>query len=156
MVSERDRQFMEEALREAEKALALAEVPVGAVVVYEGAIYARGHNLRESSGDPTAHAEIVALRRAAARRGSWRLHGMTIYVTLEPCPMCAGAMINARLTRLVFGAFDPKAGAAGSLMNLVNDDRLNHRLAVTSGVLTDAAAGLLTEFFRQKREFPTK
>ena len=155
-MSATDRQFMEEALSEAEKALALDEVPIGAVVVYEGAIYARGYNLREQMGDPTAHAEIIALRRAAARRGSWRLHDMTLYVTLEPCPMCAGAMVNARLNRLVFGAFDPKAGAAGSLMNLVNDDRLNHRLAVTSGILADASAGLLKEFFRRKREFPAK
>jgi tRNA(adenine34) deaminase len=153
---ETDYQFMEEALREAEKALALDEVPIGAVIVYEGEIYARGHNLRERMGDPTAHAEIVALRRAAARRGSWRLHGMTLYVTLEPCPMCAGALVNARLARLVFGAFDPKAGAAGSLMNLVNDDRLNHRLVVTSGVLSDGSARLLKEFFQRKREFPTK
>jgi tRNA(adenine34) deaminase len=153
---ETDYQFMEEALREAEKALALDEVPLGAVIVYEGEIYARGHNLRERMGDPTAHAEIVALRRAAARRGSWRLHGMTLYVTLEPCPMCAGALVNARLARLVFGAFDPKAGAAGSLMNLVNDDRLNHRLVVTSGVLSDGSARLLKEFFQRKREFPTK
>ena len=153
---ETDYQFMEEALREAEKALALDEVPIGAVIVYEGEIYARGHNLRERMGDPTAHAEMVALRRAAVRRGSWRLHGMTLYVTLEPCPMCAGALVNARLTRLVFGAFDPKAGAAGSLMNLVNDDRLNHRLAVTSGILSDESARLLKEFFQRKREFPTK
>jgi tRNA(adenine34) deaminase len=153
---ETDYQFMEEALREAEKALALDEVPIGAVIVYEGETYARGHNLRERMGDPTAHAEIVALRRAAARRGSWRLHGMTLYVTLEPCPMCAGALVNARLARLVFGAFDPKAGAAGSLMNLVNDDRLNHRLVVTSGVLSDGSARLLKEFFQRKREFPTK
>ena len=151
-----DRKFMEEALWEAEKALALDEVPIGAVVVYQGAIFARGYNQRESIGDPTAHAEILALRAAAARRGSWRLHGMTLYVTLEPCPMCAGAMVNARVDRLVFGASDPKGGAAGSLMNLVNDRRLNHRLAVTGGVLAEPAGRLLTDFFRRKREFPKK
>ncbi|HHW11861.1 MAG TPA: nucleoside deaminase [Firmicutes bacterium] len=151
-----DRKFMEEALREAEKALARDEVPIGAVVVYQGEVFARGHNLRESLGDPTAHAEILALRAAAARRGSWRLHGMTLYVTLEPCPMCAGAMVNARLDRLVFGAFDPKAGAAGSLMNIANDGRLNHRLEVTGGVLAEPAGRLLTDFFRRKREFPGK
>jgi len=151
-----DRKFMEEALREAEKALAQDEVPIGAVVVYQGMIYARGYNQRERLGDPTAHAEIIALRAAAARRGSWRLHGMTLYVTLEPCPMCAGAMVNARLDRVVFGASDPKAGAAGSLMNLANDERLNHRLVVTGGVLAEPAGRLLTDFFRQKREFPKK
>lgn len=155
-MEETDRKFMEEALREAEKALALGEVPIGAVIVYEGEIYARGHNLRERGADPTAHAEIVALRAAAARRKSWRLHGMTLYVTLEPCPMCAGAMVNARLERLVFGAFDPKAGAAGTLMNLVQDERLNHRLSVTGGVLAEAAGALLKEFFQRKRTFPKK
>ncbi|HHT49146.1 MAG TPA: nucleoside deaminase [Firmicutes bacterium] len=148
-----DGYFMQEALQEAEKAMALEEVPIGAVVVYEGEIYARGYNLRERASDPTAHAEIIALRAAAARRGSWRLHGMTLYVTLEPCPMCAGAMVNARLERLVFGAFDPKGGAAGSLMNLLCDERLNHRLAVTGGVLADEASRLLKEFFQRKREF---
>ncbi|NLM37908.1 MAG: nucleoside deaminase [Firmicutes bacterium] len=151
-----DRKFMEEALREAEKAFARDEVPIGAVVVYQGEVFARGHNLRESLGDPTAHAEILALRAAAARRGSWRLHGMTLYVTLEPCPMCAGAMVNARLDRLVFGAFDPKAGAAGSLMNIVKDGRLNHRIEVTGGVMAEAAGRLLTDFFQGKRGFPGK
>ena len=155
-MEETDRKFKEEALQEAEKALALGEVPIGAVIVYEGEIYARGHNLRERGADPTAHAEIVALRAAAARRKSWRLHGMTLYVTLEPCPMCAGAMVNARLERLVFGAFDPKAGAAGTLMNLVQDERLNHRLSVTGGVLAEAAGALLKEFFQRKRTFPKK
>lgn len=155
-MEETDHKFMKEALREAEKAMALGEVPIGAVIVYEGEIYARGHNLRERATDPTAHAEIVALRAAAARRGSWRLHGMTLYVTLEPCPMCAGAMVNARLERLVFGAYDPKAGAAGTLMNLVQDKRLNHRLTVVGGVLAEAAGGLLREFFQRKRELPKK
>ena len=143
--------FMREALAEAEKAFALDEVPIGAVIVYQGGIYARGHNLRENLKDPTAHAEIVAIRRAAAKRGVWRLHGMTIYVTLEPCPMCSGAMVNARLDRLVFGACDFKAGAAGSLINIVNDDRLNHRLEVMGGVLANESGELLKKFFQLKR-----
>lgn len=146
-----DEQFMAAAVEEAKKALALAEVPVGAVVVYEGEIYARAHNLRETLGDPAAHAEILALKAAAEKRGNWRLDGMTLYVTLEPCPMCAGALVNARLDRLVFGAFDPKAGAVVSLFNLVQDERLNHRLAVTGGVLAGEAQELLRGFFRAKR-----
>ncbi|NLW55660.1 MAG: nucleoside deaminase [Firmicutes bacterium] len=142
---------MAEALVEAEKALVLDEVPIGAVIVYKGEIYARGHNLRESLADPTAHAEIVAIRKAAAKRGSWRLHGMTIYVTLEPCPMCAGALVNARLDRLVFGAFDPKAGAAGSVMNIVANEHLNHRLSIEGGLCSEQAGELLTRFFQRKR-----
>ena len=143
--------FMREALAEAEKAFALDEVPIGAVIVYQGEIYARGYNLRESLKDPTAHAEIVAIREAATKRGIWRLHGMTIYVTLKPCPMCSGAMVNARIDRLVFGAYDPKAGAAGSIINIANDDRLNHRLEVMGGVLADESGELLKKFFQLKR-----
>ncbi|MCL6613687.1 MAG: tRNA adenosine(34) deaminase TadA [Firmicutes bacterium] len=143
--------FMRAALAEAEKALAMDEVPVGAVVVAGGEIIGRGHNRRETEGDPTAHAEILALREAARRRGHWRLHGTTLYVTLEPCPMCAGALVNARVDRLVFGAIDPKAGAAGTLFNLVEDPRLNHRLEVTGGVLGEEAAELLRRFFRLRR-----
>ncbi|HEY8343821.1 MAG TPA: tRNA adenosine(34) deaminase TadA [Bacillota bacterium] len=150
--TELDRQFMQEALKEAEKAYALDEVPVGAVIVCDGEVYARGHNLRETMGDPTAHAEIIAIRNAAQKRKSWRLHGMTIYITLEPCPMCAGAMVNSRLDRVVFGATDPKGGAVVSLMNLVTDDRLNHRLQVDGGVLADESQELLRRFFRQKRK----
>ncbi len=146
-----DLYFMREALVEAEKALVLDEVPIGAVIVYEGEIYARGHNLRECLADPTAHAEIIVMRKAAAKRGSWRLHGMTLYVTLEPCPMCAGAMVNARLDRLVFGAFDPKAGAAGSVMNLVATEQLNHRLTVTGGLCAEEAGEILKRFFQRKR-----
>ena len=144
-----DEKFMAAAVEEAKKALALAEVPVGAVVVYEGEIYARAHNLRETLGDPTAHAEVLALRAAAEKRGSWRLDGMTLYVTLEPCPMCAGALVNARLDRLVFGAFDPKAGAAASLFNVVQDKRLNHRLAVTGGA--GRSPGVTEGVFQAKR-----
>lgn len=146
-----DNQFMLEALKEAQKAYDLDEAPVGAVVVYNGQIYARGHNLRENRQDPTAHAEIVAIREASQKRNCWRLHGMTLYVTLEPCPMCAGAMVNARLDRVVFGAADPKAGAVGSLLNIVADERLNHRLEFRGGVLADESQTLLKSFFKSKR-----
>ncbi|ADU50196.1 tRNA-adenosine deaminase [Thermaerobacter marianensis DSM 12885] len=143
--------YMAEALAEARRALALGEVPVGAVAVHDGRIIARGHNLRERLGDPTAHAEILVLREAAARLGGWRLEGVTLYVTLEPCPMCAGAIVLARVPRLVYGAPDPKAGAAGSLMNLVQHDKLNHRVELRAGVLAEASAALLRGFFRQLR-----
>ena len=127
--------WMREALTEARLAATKGEIPVGAVVVWQGAILGRGHNLKETAGDPTAHAEIVALRDAAVNRGVWRLTGATLYCTLEPCAMCAGAMVLARLPRLVFGAFDPKAGAGGSIMDLLNHPRLNHRVEVVGGVL---------------------
>ena len=147
-----DRRFMEEALREAEKALVLDEVPIGAVVVYQGVVYARGYNQRESLGDPTAHAEILALRAAAARRGSWRLHGMTLYVTLEPCPMCAGAIVLSRIERVVYGAADPKGGCAGTLMNLLQDERFNHQCEVQPGIMEQICGGLLTDFFKKLRK----
>lgn len=146
-----DELFIREALIEAEKAAKLDEVPIGAVIVSAGRIIARCHNRRETDGDPTAHAEILALRAASAVKGHWRLSGMTLYVTLEPCAMCAGAMVLARIDRLVFGAFDPKAGAAGSLMNLVQDDRLNHRMAVSGGVMAEECGQILKEFFRLRR-----
>ncbi|HAH96351.1 MAG TPA: tRNA adenosine(34) deaminase TadA [Firmicutes bacterium] len=143
--------FMRAALAEAQKAYQAGEVPIGAVIVRDGAIYATGHNLRETGHDPTAHAEIVAIRNAATRLGHWRLSGMTLYVTIEPCPMCAGALVNARIARLVFGAADPKAGAVISLMDLVRDKRLNHRMEVTAGVLTEECADLMCHFFRMRR-----
>ncbi len=146
-----DERYMQEALAEAARAAALDEVPVGAVVVREGEILGRGHNLRETRGDPTAHAEIVALREAARRAGHWRLEGAVMYVTLAPCAMCAGALVLARVERLVFGARDPKAGACGSLMDIVRDPRLNHRLAVTEGVLGERCGEILREFFRRRR-----
>lgn len=146
-----DNQFMLEALKEAQKAYDLDEAPVGAVIVYNGQIYARGHNLREKLQDPTAHAEVVVIRKAAQERNCWRLHGMTLYVTLEPCPMCAGAIVNARLDRVVFGATDPKAGAVGSLLNVVADERLNHRLEFRGGVLASQSQALLKSFFQGKR-----
>ena len=150
--TELDRRFIEQALAEARKALASDDVPVGAVVVRDGQIIGRGCNQREKLADPTAHAELIALTAAAAAIGHWRLEGCTLYVTLEPCPMCAGALVLARLDRLVFGAFDPKSGACGSLYNIPQDPRLNHRLEVTGGVLAEPCAELLREFFRRQRE----
>src|SRR5690349_6541583 len=133
-MSSADEAFMREALREAQLASARGEVPVGAVAVYRGQIVGRGHNLRETARDPSAHAELIAMRAAAAYLSSWRLVGVSIYVTLEPCPMCAGALVNARVERLVYGADDPKAGAVRTLYQLLEDPRLNHRLEVVSGV----------------------
>jgi tRNA(adenine34) deaminase len=146
-----DEEFILEALKEAEKAVEYGEVPVGAIIVFEGRIIARAFNKRETSGDPTAHAEILALREAAKLRQHWRLSGMTLYCTLEPCAMCAGAMVQARIKRLVYGAKDPKAGTAGSLMNLVQDERLNHRLEVTAGILAEECGNLLKKFFSERR-----
>lgn len=143
--------FMQEALVEANAAEVHDDVPIGAVVVKNGAVIARAHNRREADGDPTAHAEILALREAARRVGVWRLDGCTLYVTLEPCFMCAGAAVNARVDRIVFGAHDPKAGAVGSLANVPADDRLNHCPRVTSGVCADEASRLLKAFFAARR-----
>ncbi|HHW14884.1 MAG TPA: nucleoside deaminase [Firmicutes bacterium] len=139
------------ALAEAEEAARLGEIPIGAVLVAQGEVIGTGHNLRETLQDPTLHAEIVALRRAAQNKRSWRLTGATMYVTIEPCPMCAGALVLARVSRLVYGAKDPKAGAVDSLMDLVRDERLNHRLEVTSGVLAEEATALLQAFFQDLR-----
>lgn len=146
-----DTQFMQAALVEARKAKALGEVPVGAVMVKEGQIITRAHNLRETTGDPTAHAELIALQEAAKIYKHWRLTGMTLYVTLEPCTMCAGALVLARIDRLVYGASDPKAGAVGSLMNVVQDERLNHRVEVSAGILADECGKILKDFFRERR-----
>lgn len=143
---------MRHALAEAQSALVHGDVPIGAAVLDEtGRIIARAHNERELHGDPTAHAEVVALRRAAEVVGEWRLQGCTLVVTLEPCTMCAGAMVLARVGRLVFGAFDEKAGAVASLFDVVRDPRLNHRVEVVSGVLADESASLLREFFAGHR-----
>src|SRR5690554_4864514 len=142
---------MSEALAEARLALAAGEVPVGAVVVLHGEVIGRGHNRRETANDPTAHAEILAIREAAGKLGSWRLTDADLYVTLEPCPMCAGAIVNARLRRLVFGAYDPKAGAVISLMNLVQDKRLNHTVEILDGICQKECASLLQEFFQRLR-----
>lgn len=148
---ETDEVFMREALTEATKAAREGEVPIGAVIVHNNQIIATAHNLRETNGDPTAHAEILVLREAAKLKRHWRLLGTTLYTTLEPCPMCAGAMIMARTDRLVYGASDPKAGAAGSLMNLVQDPRFNHRLDVTGGVMEKECRELLQGFFKARR-----
>jgi len=146
-----DRLWMLEALAEARRAGEIGEVPIGAVIVREGEIVGRGHNRREIDGDPLAHAEILAIRQAAGRIEGWRLVGCTLYVTLEPCAMCAGALVNSRIERLVYGAADPKAGYCGTLGNLVQDPRLNHRLEVTAGVLEDECAALLRAFFARLR-----
>jgi tRNA(adenine34) deaminase len=139
------------ALDEAATAVEHGDVPVGAVVLRDGEVIAQRHNERERTGDPTAHAEVLALRDAAEVAGSWRLEGTTLVVTLEPCPMCAGAAVAARVDQVVFGAPDPKAGACGSLYNLCVDPRLNHELDVVAGVRADEAAGLLTGFFGERR-----
>ena len=147
-----DARWMLVALQEADKALRHGDVPVGAVIVKNGEIVGRGHNRREVDGDPLAHAEIVALRDAAQREGHWRLEGSTLYVTLEPCAMCAGALVNSRLDTLVFGARDPKAGFCGSLADIVRDQRLNHRLTVREGVLAEESGEKLRRFFRRLRQ----
>ncbi len=147
-----DETFMHRALLEAKKAYLKGEVLVGAVITLDGQVIARAHNRREELQDPTAHAEILAIREAAAKLRSWRLVGATIYVTLEPCPMCAGALVLARIGRLVYGAADPKSGAAGSVMNLVNHEVLNHRVSVTSGILEDECSALLKQFFSELRD----
>ncbi|GAA3051690.1 tRNA adenosine(34) deaminase TadA [Streptomyces glomeratus] len=150
-VRDRWRAAMRLALDEAGKAVEGGDVPVGAVVLSaDGSVLATGHNEREATGDPTAHAEILALRRAASALGEWRLSGCTLVVTLEPCTMCAGAVQQSRVDRLVYGARDDKAGAAGSLWDLVRDRRLNHRPEVVGGVLSDRCARLLTDFFRAR------
>src|SRR3954468_19505313 len=139
------------ALAEAAQAAEHGDVPVGAIAVAGGRVVGRGHNRREADGDPTAHAELLALREAAAALGRWRLDDVTLVVTLEPCPMCAGALVAGRVARVVFGATDPKAGACGSLYNLCVDPRLNHEVAVTAGVRSGEAAQLLSEFFATQR-----
>ncbi|MEJ5256094.1 MAG: nucleoside deaminase [Acidimicrobiales bacterium] len=146
-----DETAMAMALDEARAALAHGDVPVGAVVLAGGRVLARRHNERERLADPTAHAELLALRDAAAMLGRWRLDGATMVVTLEPCPMCAGALVNARIARVVFGAADPRAGSCGSLYNLSCDPRLNHGYELTSGVREPECAELLTAFFRDRR-----
>lgn len=142
---------MARALEWARRAWSHGEVPVGAVLVRDGRLVAEGHNRTMSHADPTAHAEVQLIRAAAAQQGDFRLEGSTLYVTLEPCAMCAGAIILARVPRVVYGAMDPKAGMAGSLGNLLQDPRLNHRCEVTPGVLSEAAADLLRAFFRERR-----
>ena len=147
-----DETFMAEALAEARRAAEEGEVPIGAVVAFEGRVVGRGRNARERLRDPTAHAEILALQEAARSLGRWRLTGAAIYATLEPCPMCAGALVNARIDRLVYAVPDPKAGAAGTLFDIPRDARLNHRVQVERGVLAAECGALLTDFFRARRK----
>jgi len=147
----RDEYFMRLALREAEAALEHDDVPIGAVVVRDGEVIGAGHNERELRQDPTAHAEILALREASRALGSWRLLDAVLYVTLEPCAMCAGAVVLARVARVVYGTVDPKAGAAGSVLDVLAQPRLNHRPDVAAGLLAEECAALLTEFFGSRR-----
>ena len=140
------------AIEEAKKAQTVGEVPIGAVIVKDGEIIASGYNRRETSNDPTNHAEIVAIRRASQVLGGWRLIGCTLVVTLEPCPMCAGAIVQSRIERVVYGTDDPKAGCAGTLMNLLNEPRFNHQADVVSGVLSSECSALLSHFFRELRK----
>ena len=147
----KDEHFMRLALREAERALEHDEVPIGAVVVHDGEVVAAAGNERELRRDPTAHAEVLAIRAAAEALGGWRLPGTTLYVTLEPCAMCAGAIVLARIPDVVFGAHDSKAGAAGSVMNVLADPALNHRPQVTAGILEEESSALLREFFAARR-----
>ncbi len=148
--------FMQQALAEAERALEEDEVPIGAVIVHDERIVAAAHNQREQLRDPTAHAEMIAITQAAEALGSWRLEGCTLYVTLEPCPMCAGAIVQARIPLVVFGAADPKAGAVNTLFQLLTDRRLNHQSQVVSGVLADRCGELLTRFFAAQRKLGKK
>lgn len=143
--------FMQAAIAEAKKAEAIAEVPIGAVVVYQGEIIGRGHNLREHSQDATSHAEMFAIQAACQKLNNWRLEGCQLFVTLEPCPMCSGGMILSRVEEVYFGAYDPKGGTAGTLMNLLTDERFNHRAYVEGGILEEECGNLLTEFFRGLR-----
>jgi tRNA(adenine34) deaminase len=151
MSSNDDNKYMQVAVAEAEIARAKGEVPIGAVVVYNDEIIGRGHNLRETSNDPTTHAEMVAIREAAEKIGHWRLLETTLYVTLEPCVMCMGAMILARIPRLVYACRDPKAGAVGSIYDFASDDRFNHKVEVTEGVLGEECSAMLSGFFQELR-----
>ena len=144
--------YMREAIREAQIAASYGEVPIGAVIVKDGQVIARGHNMREIWKDPTAHAELIAIREAARQTAGWRLTGCTLYVTLEPCPMCAGSIILSRVDHVVIGAMDPKGGAVGSKLNIVETDEFNHRPEVTTGVLADECSMMLREFFRGLRK----
>lgn len=147
-----DEFFMSLAIEEAKKAERLGEVPIGAVIVKNNEVIASGHNLRETTQNAVTHAELLAIEKACEAAGSWRLEGTTLYVTLEPCPMCSGAILLSRVERVVYGAVDPKAGCAGTLMNLLDDDRFNHRCEVVPGVLAEECGMMLTQFFRNLRQ----
>ena len=147
-----DEKYMKEALKQAKKAYALEETPIGGVIVHEGKIISRGYNRRNTDKNPLAHAEITAIRKASKKLGDWRLEGCTLYVTLEPCQMCAGAIIQSRMDRVVIGCMNPKAGCAGSVLNLLQVDRFNHQADVTRGVLEEKCSELMKSFFRELRE----
>lgn len=147
-----DLEFMQEALALAKIAAELGEVPVGAVLVHEGKIVGKGYNRREIDSDPLAHAEMIAIKQASLSLARWRLAGCTMYVTLEPCPMCAGALVNARVEKLIYAAKDPKSGAVNSLMSLCSDPRLNHRVQIESGVLSEESSSILKAFFQKLRK----
>jgi len=151
-----DKYYMQRALQEARQALREDEVPVGAVIVHQQRVIGSAHNQRAQLHDPTAHAEMLAITQAADARGDWRLEECTLYVTLEPCPMCAGAILQARIPRVVYGAIDPKAGAVASLFHLLNDTRLNHACNVDGGVLGTECGNILTQFFQQQRRLGKK
>lgn len=147
-----DSHYMELALLEAREAYDLGEIPIGAVLVWEGKVIASAHNMRETWQDATAHAEVIVIREACRKLGRWRLTGATLYVTIEPCPMCAGALVMSRISRLVYGSSDYKAGAVESVFNIVQNKALNHSMEVTSGVMADECAGIMKEFFRMRRK----
>ncbi|WP_409367484.1 tRNA adenosine(34) deaminase TadA [Lysinibacillus sp. 38-6] len=151
-IFEKDRLFMGQALEEAKKAALLGEVPIGAVLVYKGEVIARAHNLRETTQNATTHAELMVIQEACKQLGSWRLEETTLYVTLEPCPMCAGAILQSRVPRVVYGARDIKAGCVDSLYHLLNDARFNHACDVTEGMMAEQCGQILTDFFRALRE----
>lgn len=147
-----DEEYMELAINEAKKAQQIDEVPIGAIIVHDDKVIASGYNIRENVQQTLSHAELVAIQKANEKVGSWRLEDCTLYVTLEPCPMCAGAILQSRIPRVVYGAADPKAGCVGSLMNLLEDQRFNHQVEVRNGVLEEDCSGLLKDFFRQLRK----
>ena len=147
-----DERFMREAIRQARKAGALMEVPIGCVIVYEGKIIARGYNRRNTDKNTISHAELNAIRKASKKLGDWRLEGCTMYITLEPCQMCAGAIVQARVSRVVIGSMNPKAGCAGSILNLLEMEQFNHQVEVTRGVLQEECSQMLSGFFKELRE----
>lgn len=147
-----EEKYMKQAIRQAKKAYALDEVPIGCVIVYEGKIIARGYNRRNTDKNTLSHAEMIAIKKASKKLGDWRLEGCTMYITLEPCPMCAGAIVQARITEVVIGSMNPKAGCAGSVLNMLEMDGFNHQVKVSRGICQKECSEMLTEFFRELRE----
>ena len=147
-----DEKYMKEAIKQAKKAYALEEVPIGCVIVYEGKIIARGYNRRNTDKNTLAHAELIAIKKASKKLGDWRLEGCTMYITLEPCQMCAGAIVQARVSQVVIGSMNPKAGCAGSVLNLLQMAQFNHQVELEKGVLEEECSSMLSEFFRELRE----